>query len=374
MATRKYGWRPPHPDQLKAAPKYKVCPRLRANLPAFVDLHAKFPAVFDQGELGSCTANMSAGMIVYDQAIQGLPIVTPSRLFDYYNSRALEGTTSEDSGASITDAVKAIAQYGQCPESEWPYDISKFANKPSAQCYSDALPNKVSDYFNVNQSAGDIKSALATGEPVGFGFVVYPSFESDAVAKSGICPMPSMQDKIQGSVGGHAVLLVGYDDKSQCFMVRNSWGASWGQHGYFWMPYQYVLDSSLASDFWIIRTIPGGTPQPPQPPTPPNPPTPPTPAPNVLQQVIDNLFAQLEAQLTGRPLLLDLVKQLQAVIDALFAPPAQRALLGGITPADVKKLADWVIEKLQAAFIGNTEVEGILTLLKLAIDSLLQAA
>ena len=272
MPTRCYGWKPAPPDHplLLSAPKYSPPLRLAANLPSSVDLRSKFPAPYDQGQEGSCTANMSAGMIQYDQAIQSLPLVMPARQFDYYNSRLLEGTTDQDAGASIADAVQAIAKYGWCPESMWPYTPDRLTAQPPKACYDAASPNKVTDYASVPQDLGSLKSALASSEPVGIGFVVYPSFESDQVAQTGIVPMPNIMDRLRGSVGGHAILLVGYDDSRSAFLFRNSWG-QWGiqSSGYGWMPYSYLTDSSLSSDFWILRSIPGSKPQPT--PTPPGP-------------------------------------------------------------------------------------------------------
>ena len=102
----------------------------------------------------------------------------------------------------------------------------------------------------LTQSLVLMKGCLASGFPFVFGFTVYESFESNAVASSGIVPMPAPNEKI---VGGHAVVLVGYNDAVDRFRVRNSWGTRWGQKGYFEMPYLYVTSGSLASDFWVVQ-------------------------------------------------------------------------------------------------------------------------
>jgi len=248
---KKYGWTrdlPDHRDHLYAAPPAKL-----AALPTSVDLRPLCPPVYDQGQLGSCTANAIAGAIQFDQMKQKLnPVFTPSRLFIYYNERVMEGTVDSDGGAQIRDGVKSVGQKGDCPESEWPYDITKFAQKPPASCYTDARKYKVVTYQRVTQVASQIKGCLASGYPFVFGFTVYESFESPAVGQSGVLPMPQPGEK---SIGGHAVMAAGYDDARQAVIVRNSWGGGWGQAGYFLMPYNYITDPNLANDFWQIQVV-----------------------------------------------------------------------------------------------------------------------
>jgi C1A family cysteine protease len=222
-------------------------------LPAKADLRAQCPPVYDQGQLGSCTANAIAGAIQFDRLKQQLtPDFTPSRLFIYYNERAIEHSTASDSGAQIRDGIKSVAKQGDCPETEWPYVIAKFKTKPSAACYADARKYKVVLYQRMAQTLSQLKCCLASGYPFVFGFTVYESFESASVAKTGHATLPRSGDAV---IGGHAVAGVGYDDAKQWFIVRNSWGAGWGMKGYFTLPYAYVTDSSLASDFWTIRVV-----------------------------------------------------------------------------------------------------------------------
>jgi C1A family cysteine protease len=216
-------------------------------------LRSKCPPVYDQGQLGSCTANAIAGAIQFDRRKQKLkPDFVPSRLFIYYNERVIEHSVQSDNGAQIRDGIKSVAKQGDCPESEWPYDISKFAVKPGPTCYKDALKYQALQYQRVPQIANQLKGCLASGYPFVFGFSVYDSFESDVVAKTGVLGMPGPKEKL---LGGHAVLAVGYDDSKQVFIVRNSWGAGWGQNGYFTMPYAYLTDSNLADDLWTIRVM-----------------------------------------------------------------------------------------------------------------------
>lgn len=251
MPTRKisrYGWRRDHPDRRdhKLTVQRAILP-----LPIHVDLStSKFmPPVYDQGQLGSCTANAIAAAVDFERACQGEAFIGPSRLFIYFNERAIEGDTDSDDGAELRDGIKVVASLGVCPECIWPYDEAKFAEKPDDACFAAALKFRAVKYASVNQTSTDIRTVLASGKPVVFGFSVYDAFEGDDVASTGVLPMPAANE---APIGGHAVMLVGYDDASQRFLVRNSWGTGWGQAGFFTIPYRYVLDPGLASDFWVI--------------------------------------------------------------------------------------------------------------------------
>ncbi len=248
---QKYGWKrdlPDHRDFIFSTP-----PVLTDALPSSVDLRDKCPPVFDQGQLGSCTANGCAGLCWFDELKEGHPSVEPSRLFIYYATRAIEGTVSHDAGASIRDAIKSVVLNGYPPEADWPYNISEFAVKPPTQAYNDAKKEVITQYHSVPQVPAQLKAALAQGFPIEFGFTVYESFESDAVAKTGIMLMPHAHESV---LGGHAVVLVGYDDSKQWYIVRNSWGEGWGDKGYFYMPYKFAHNPRLASDFWVINAVP----------------------------------------------------------------------------------------------------------------------
>jgi C1A family cysteine protease len=246
-----YGWVPDLPDQRDHL--YAAAPAILSKLPPKKDLRSGCPPVYDQGQLGSCTANAIAGAVQFDLKKQKLNVFAPSRLFIYYNERVIEGTVNSDNGAQIRDGIKSIASQGVCPEPEWPYDISKFADKPTPQCYTDAAKCEAVGYQRlVSTNLNQLKGCIASGYPFVFGFTVYDDFESEEVAKTGVLNLPGSQEKVQG---GHAVLAVGYDDSTQRFTVRNSWGKDWGIKGYFTIPYAYLTNTNLADDFWTVRII-----------------------------------------------------------------------------------------------------------------------
>ena len=261
----KYGWKPDLPDarDLKfTAPALGSTP-----LPSSVDLRKSCPAVYDQGQIGSCTANAIAGAVEFDLLKQHLTDFTPSRLFIYYNERVIEHSVMSDAGAMIRDGIKSVAAQGVCTERTWPYfdtpadpntnlwqPTDKPATKPPTNAYTEALKHKVSSYLRVTQNLLQLKSCLAAGYPIVFGFTVYEAFESQTVAQTGVLNIPT---PTEAALGGHAVLAVGYDDATSRVTVRNSWGKSWGQAGYFTMPYDYILSKGLASDFWTVRAVIG---------------------------------------------------------------------------------------------------------------------
>jgi C1A family cysteine protease len=236
---KRYGWIPSLPHNHK---KFASCNAFCEQLPALVDLRPKCPPVYDQGNLGSCTANGISGCIQFVQ-----PQIMPSRLFIYYNERVIEGDVSQDAGAQIHDGIKSVSVEGCCIEDEWPYDIAKYAVQPTDQCYADAKNDLISDYVSLDTNM-DIKQCLNSGYPVVFGMTVYESFEDPTVAQTGMVPMPGNDEQV---LGGHCMVIVGYDDEKQCFIVRNSWGISWGLVGYCYIPYAYI--EQYASDFWSIK-------------------------------------------------------------------------------------------------------------------------
>lgn len=314
------GWKKQHVDTRDEAYRLKLHPGIlgAATLPSTADLRSICSTPEDQGELGSCTANMFAGMVEANEIRQGAggkagivvsptkapnitvsgaviaadgsvsftttvgvaspapnptptpaPAPTPphhlvdvSRLFHYYVTRLLEGTVSEDSGATIRDTLKAGNKYGVLDEKLWPYDVSKFTTKPDTALWTTAASHKVTSYHSI--ADGDLttmKTLVSSGFLVGFGFNVYAYFMSQAMAGQGVLRMPQKGEALEG---GHAVAIVGYDDNMASpfddtkgfALIRNSWGVDWGIGGYFWMPYAYLQNSKLSSDFWVIQSSP----------------------------------------------------------------------------------------------------------------------
>ncbi len=246
-----YGWRPDLPDQRDLM--YTASSAVVKKLPAKADLRKLCPPVYNQGELGSCTANAIGAAFEFELLKQDKTHdFIPARLFIYYNERVMENTVNLDNGAEIRDGVKSVSKQGVCPETMLPYEIGKFTDKPSKACYREALNHQVLSYHRVTRKLDQMKGCLAEGYPFVFGFTVYDGFESPAVAKTGKLNMPKKTESIQG---GHAVLAVGYDDTSKRFIIRNSWGTDWGLKGYFTMPYEYLTDGNLSDDFWTIRIV-----------------------------------------------------------------------------------------------------------------------
>ena len=207
------------------------------------------PPIQDQGEVGACTAHAAVAVLEHNLIVQNIPYVSRSRLFAYFNARAAEGGQGTDGGATLRDMVSGLANFGVCTEDIWPYDPQQVITRPTNDCFTAAIKNRIRLYARLN-TLDDMLTCLAAGFPFIFGFTVYDGFESDAVAQSGILNMPTSSESV---VGGHAVCAVGYDRIKKLLLVRNSWGPEWGQQGYFWMPFDYVTDRNLSDDFWTIR-------------------------------------------------------------------------------------------------------------------------
>jgi len=251
--TRKMGWKRDYPDfrdKILALPQSK-----KEHLPKKVDLRPKEHFhIYDQGSLGSCTANAIGAAFHFSQVKEKIEHFTPSRLFIYYNEREMEGNIKEDAGAYIRDGIKSVHKIGVCNEHLWPYNEHKFTHKPTKKCYEAAKDSRAKEYARVPQNLDDIKAVLHEGYPFVFGFTVMSSFQSSETAETGVMRMPGPYDHV---LGGHAVQAIGYDDKDEVIIVRNSWGKDWGDNGYFYMPYDYITNPGLAEDMWAIRFVSG---------------------------------------------------------------------------------------------------------------------
>jgi C1A family cysteine protease len=245
---RNFGYRP---DLMDARDHRYAAPRsiLRA-LPKSVDLRPNCPPVIDQGSIGSCVGCAVRSAFAFVSRRQG-QIFDPSALFVYYNARLIDGAEGWDAGAYIRDGIKAINLYGACSLKTWPYRVGKVTSKPVVKAYREAEEHQTLAYSRVdNTDVNQIKARLAEGFPVVFGFTVYESFER--IGANGKMPMPKPSET---PLGGHAVLAVGYDDKSERVLCLNSWGKRWGDAGYFTMPYEFISSTDYADDFWAIAEV-----------------------------------------------------------------------------------------------------------------------
>lgn len=243
---RRMGWLPDVPDH-----RDLPFPLLASRTPKTADLRPQCPGVYAQGNLGSCTANATGFLHEFAQRHQSKAgAFTPSRLMLYYETRALMGTVDQDSGGYIRDALKVLAKIGAAPERLWTYQPAKFRMKAPAAVYTEAEKNQALKYRRVAQSESALRSAIAGGFPVACGISLYSSF--DAVRRTGAATIPQKTERLKG---GHAIALVGYDANKGVFILRNSWGPGWGLRGYCTIPFDYILNSDLAADFWTLSLV-----------------------------------------------------------------------------------------------------------------------
>jgi C1A family cysteine protease len=261
------GWNPQRPDHRDRYYHLEETVFTAAHLPATADLWPDVPPIWDQGQLGSCTAHGSLRVFLTEAAKSGASVPMLSRLMQYYDSRALEGTTGQDVGANVRDAIKALAVDGCAPESEWPYDPAKFADRPPARAYADAKQYMSVKYQSllIGGPGSPMRTAVASGLAIVFGFPVPQSFEQYDAANE-VYGLPQQDDPI---IGGHCVAVTGYDFSCKhhpvpFFICDNSWNASWGGSwggsgctgGRFALDFRWFdPQSQLASDLWVIQAV-----------------------------------------------------------------------------------------------------------------------
>lgn len=240
-----------HPD-IPSVHDRVYLPASRTRPPRAVDLRPACPPVYNQHSLNSCSANAIAAAIWFDERALSPEAPSPSRLFIYYNERAHEREIAQNAPVSLRDGYRSVANQGVCPEHLWPYRIRHFARKPPRRCYHAARGLRALSYFRLHRDLEIMKTCLSEGSPFTLGVSVHKSFMSPRVKRSGQIPLPSRHDPL---LGGHAMLVVGYDDARAHFIVRNSWGRTWGIEGYCHLPYDFALHPNLSWDFWTCRRV-----------------------------------------------------------------------------------------------------------------------
>lgn len=261
VGERGLGWRPDTPDHRDLIFNDRREVLAPSALPEVFSLRHKMPPIFDQGQLGSCVSNGVGALFEAEQMKQGETHHRGSRLFIYYEGRVIEHTVGEDSGLEVRDGIKVAASKGVPPESEWPYDIARFTDKPPSKAYTDAVKFEALEYMRVipGGRGSPIRTPVFKGFPVTFGFTVFDKFEGDWNPATEYLPLPKGNE---GTLGGHCVDVVGWDFSKKrfpvnAFEIRNSWGKGWGDEGHFWMDARWLYEPrlELSSDFWIVTSV-----------------------------------------------------------------------------------------------------------------------
>ena len=229
----------------------KPSPMRDFQLPPSVDLRPQFPPCYDQGSWGTCTENAVAGVLHAMQPITARWM--PSRLYLAYEASTVH---EEDGVTTFVSILDPCMLTGYTEESLWPYDQAHLDIAPNATATFDAAKHRIGCYARVpDNDLTSLKTSLALGKPVLLGVQCYAGFEDAITASTGDVPTPGWWERLKGCLGGHGIVAVGYDDKTQRIRFRNSWGIGWGCAGYGTIGYDYFTNSSLSNDCWTISSL-----------------------------------------------------------------------------------------------------------------------
>lgn len=223
------------------------------ELPRRVDLSPHCSRIEHQGNVSSCTANAVVGALEYLQIVAGNPVTDLSRLFVYYNARRLADQEAHDVGATMEHVMAALLGYGACTERLWPYNETSWRIKPPEECYNNTVKIPDMQYARVSPSQ-ERKYVLASGLPIIFGMGVPEYAMMVEAKKSGHLKAPT-DGNWEPSSGGHAMLIVGYDDDKGVWLVRNSWGEEYGLGGYFWIDYAALDHYGQPNGYWTVGPL-----------------------------------------------------------------------------------------------------------------------
>ncbi len=230
--------------------KYLFKAPVNLTLPSNIDLSSNLDFIYDQKSLGSCTANSVGWLYKYYRKLYN-----PSRLFIYYYTRLFDqfqgdNSVKIDDGSTLLQSMNVLKKKGVVSEKNYPYLINKFQKKPPKKLNKFANRNKIKSFHQVNQDINSIKNILSSGTPFVFGIYVYSSFLNSSTFNTGIISYPNVST--ERILGGHALVAIGYDDTTQLIKCVNSFGRSWGDNGYAYLPYNYILNPLLTDDLWMI--------------------------------------------------------------------------------------------------------------------------
>ena len=385
--VRSFGWHPSLPDQrdlMYSPPAY-----LAKAMPASIDLDQPSPGTpfdpaWNQATEGSCGPNSLAENLVFDQLGQGQAVAMPSRQFIYWITRLLMGTTQSDSGVDNRTMLKALAASGFCDEDGpdgFPYipanlaagDTGNLLTQPPQACFDQAAKRAGGiAYQSVAQDLNTMKACLVeTRRPIVVGFTVFSSIQSQQTDTTGIISLPGRLDR---TVGGHDVLLMGYSDEAigsdwpaGHWKIKNHWTAQWGRAGYGFMPYEYLENPQLSGDFWTVMNVGQLTPPAPTPgPTP-------TPAgPGILQQVIDGLFTVVIAA-EPNAVVKELITFVQSYVDQYLSSHTTQLLTQTRAGLPVRAIVDGIFAALRLAAAGNPLLAFALGIVQTLVDNYLAA-